>query len=145
VCLAHHFLLLIHGTVAHPSFLPTGTCVSTLAPSCYSSYTQYQDLFDFLQTTIDLRDQYDIYSALTSAGITPSSSKTYKLSALKAATQQAFGYAAAFQCSSGAISEVWIPFHTSGRSTSADGFEQINPPYSMDTCSSSAGIKWLPK
>lgn len=42
-----------------------GTCISTLNPSCYSGYKKYDDLFSFLDTTIDLHQNYDIYGALT--------------------------------------------------------------------------------
>ncbi|KDN53290.1 ribonuclease T2 [Tilletiaria anomala UBC 951] len=120
------------------------TCISTLDPSCYPNYTQYEDLFDFLQTTTDLFKSYDIYGALTDAGITPSSSKTYTLSQMQAATKAAFGQTTSFRCTSGNLNEVYIYFHTNGRSTTTDAFTQVAP-LAGDTNCPSTGIKWLPK
>lgn len=59
-----------------------GTCVSTLAPSCYGdNYQQYEDMIDFFQTAVDLHQQYNIYQALANAGYSPGNS--YQLSDLE--------------------------------------------------------------
>ncbi|KAG0332595.1 ribonuclease T2-like [Podila horticola] len=46
-----------------------GTCVTTLDPKC--GYEGDQDLYAYFNTTLALRKQYNIYSALEKAGITP--------------------------------------------------------------------------
>lgn len=46
-----------------------GTCVTTLDPKC--DYEGDQDLYTYLNTTLALRKQYNIYNALKKAKITP--------------------------------------------------------------------------
>lgn len=42
-----------------------GTCVSTLRPTCYGdSYQKYQDVIDYFEKVLELRDTYDLYGAL---------------------------------------------------------------------------------
>ena len=77
------------------------------------------------------------------AGIYPSSSKSYSLSSMQAATRSAFGQNVTFRCSSGALNEVWIYFHTSGRSTTVSAFSQVAPLSGDTNCPST--LKWLPK
>lgn len=88
-----------------------GTCVSTLEPSCYSSYTTGQEAADYFQIVVDLFKTLDTYTVrlvaqrpnerttqvlispqiLANAGITPSSSKTYTSAAIIAAIKAEFG------------------------------------------------------
>lgn len=119
-----------------------GTCVSTLAPSCYgSSYTKYEDMIDFFSTTVALHKKYNIYQALSQAGITPGSQQ-YQLSDLEAATQKAFGQKVLFQCHSGGISGGYLSFHTKGRSNTPDNFILIAPSQDSE-CPSS--VSYAPK
>lgn len=39
-----------------------GTCISTLKPSCYTSYTSQQEVADFFQKTVDLFKGLDSYT-----------------------------------------------------------------------------------
>ncbi|TKY85722.1 hypothetical protein EX895_005262 [Sporisorium graminicola] len=127
-----------------------GTCVSTLAPSCYNdeltgkAYEKNEDIVDFFTTTVDLFEQYNVFEALQEAGITPSTTQRYTLDQLKAATSQKWGKEATFKCRNGALNEAWIYFHTSGRSTSAEAFVQTDPLTSNNRCPSS-GIRYVPK
>jgi len=42
-----------------------GTCISTLKPSCYTSYTPTQEVPDFFQKTVDLFKTLDSYTVLS--------------------------------------------------------------------------------
>ena len=123
-----------------------GTCVSTLAPSCYtqSTYVENQDIVDFFSTTVSLYEKYDIYHTLAQAGITPSTSQTYTLDQLHAATSAQWGKDAVFRCRNGALNEAWVYFHTKGRSTTADAFVLSDPLRSNHRCPQT-GIRYLPK
>lgn len=125
-----------------------GTCVSTLAPSCYSSlqkdYVQGQDIVDFFTTTVNLFAQYNVFQALQDAGITPSTSRTYTLDQLHQATSTKWGKPASFKCRNGALNEAWIYFHTKGRSTTAQSFVQTDPLTSNNRCPTQH-IRYLPK
>nr|BAK32792.1 ribonuclease T2 [Umbelopsis isabellina] len=93
-----------------------GTCVSTLAPTCYgSSYTQYEDVTDYLTKVLALRAQYNLYTALANAKITPGGSYTY--TAMQNAIKAAFGVTAKIDCSSGTLSDIEINFNVKGTST----------------------------
>ncbi|GAB5589910.1 Ribonuclease T2 precursor (RNase T2) [Umbelopsis nana] len=93
-----------------------GTCVTTLFPSCYgSSYTKYEDVTDYFTQVLALRAQYDLYTALANANITPGSS--YDVSDIQAAIQTAFGVTAKIDCSSGTLIDVEINFLVQGTST----------------------------
>ncbi|CAO3613793.1 unnamed protein product [Mucor hiemalis] len=93
-----------------------GTCVSTLDPSCYgSSYVANEDVVDYFETVVDLRDQFDIYSALSSNGITAGGS--YATEAIRSAIQKVYGAKAKLDCASGALTDVTINFYVKGKST----------------------------
>jgi len=80
------------------------TCVSTLAPSCHSDWVQDEDVYTFFSTALGLRQQYNLYTALANAGITPGSNPN--VSDMHAAIKSAFGVDAEINCESGALSEV---------------------------------------
>lgn len=133
-----------------------GTCVSTLAPKCYSStikgergeevedYVKGEDIVDFFTTTVDLWKQYNVFQALKEAGIQPSTTKRYTLEELHQATKHKWGKEATFKCRNGALNEAWIYFHTKGRSTTADAFVQSEPLRGNNRCPAQ-GIRYLPK
>ncbi|EHL00553.1 putative Ribonuclease T2-like protein [Glarea lozoyensis 74030] len=104
-----------------------GTCVSTLAPACYSGYTSKQEVGDYFQKAVDIFKTRDTYGALTAAGITPSSTKTYTSAAIQAALKAAFGVTAIIQCDSSALNEVWYSFYVKG-SVATGTFVATNPP-----------------
>ncbi|ORX62232.1 RNase Sy [Hesseltinella vesiculosa] len=92
-----------------------GTCVSTLAPKCYANYQQYEDVNDYFSTALGLRAQYDLYNALSTAGITPGSSTD--IGTFSQALQTAFGVVPKVDCSSGTLSEVWLYFNVQNTNT----------------------------
>ncbi|KAI1178450.1 ribonuclease-like protein T2 [Nemania sp. FL0916] len=120
-----------------------GTCVSTLDPSCYSSYTKGQEAADFFQIVVDLFKTLDTYGALSDAGITPSSSKTYTSSAIQAALKKVTGQAAVISCSNNELSQVYYGFFVNGPLQNAD-FVASTIVGQGSNCPSS-GIKYLPK
>ena len=93
---------------------------------------------------MNLFKKYNVYSALSQAGITPSSSKTYTLSALQNAAKNAYGQYPNFRCKSGNLNEAWFNFETSGRSTTSGAFTLVAP-LSKNTNCPSSGIKYNPK
>ncbi|RWA10972.1 hypothetical protein EKO27_g4117 [Xylaria grammica] len=97
-----------------------GTCVSTLDPDCYSSYTKGQEAADYFQVVVDLFKSLDTYSALSAAGITPSSSKTYTSAQIQAALLKVTGKAAVISCSSSELYQVYYGFFANGPLTGAD-------------------------
>lgn len=97
-----------------------GTCVSTLDPDCYSSYTKGQEAADFFQIVVDLFKTLDTYSALSAAGITPSTSKTYTSSQIQAALLKVTGKAAVISCSNSELYQVYYGFFVNGPLTNAD-------------------------
>ncbi|KAG0203512.1 ribonuclease T2-like [Mortierella sp. GBA30] len=86
-----------------------GTCVSTLAPSCLANYVQDEDVYNYFSKALELRKQYDLYTALANAGITPGSNPN--VADMHAAIQTAFGVDAQINCSSGTLSEIWLYFN----------------------------------
>ncbi|KAI8580802.1 hypothetical protein K450DRAFT_236059 [Umbelopsis ramanniana AG] len=92
-----------------------GTCVSTLNPSCYGSeYTPYQDVIDYFEQVLFLRNEYDVYGALNVAGIFPGG--YYSSKAMLDALKQGFGNRAKIDCDrNGQLSEVWLYFNVGGR------------------------------
>ncbi|KAI0413453.1 ribonuclease T2-like protein [Xylaria grammica] len=120
-----------------------GTCVSTLDPDCYSSYTKGQEAADYFQVVVDLFKSLDTYSALSAAGITPSSSKTYTSAQIQAALLKVTGKAAVISCSSSELYQVYYGFFVNGPLTGAD-FVPATIVGQSSNCPSS-GIKYLPK
>ncbi|KIN04861.1 hypothetical protein OIDMADRAFT_192336 [Oidiodendron maius Zn] len=121
-----------------------GTCISTLDPSCYTSYTPTQEVPDFFQKAVDLFKTLDSYQILSNGGIVPSTTKTYTSAQIQAAfTQSSFGFPATIQCSSGALDEIWYSFNVRG-SVQSGTFVPVAPSGSTSNCPST-GIKYLPK
>ncbi|KAI3333322.1 ribonuclease T2-like protein [Ustulina deusta] len=120
-----------------------GTCVSTLDPDCYSSYTTGQEAADYFQVVVDLFKTLDTYSALSAAGITPSSTTTYTSSQIQAALLKVTGKAAVISCSSSELYQVYYGFFVDGPLANAD-FVPSTIVGQSSNCPSS-GIKYLPK
>ncbi|KAI8631407.1 ribonuclease T2-like protein [Xylariaceae sp. FL1651] len=120
-----------------------GTCVSTLDPSCYSSYTTGEEAADFFQIVVDLFQTLDTYGALSAAGITPSSSKTYTSSQILTALQKVTGKAAVILCENSELYQVYYGFFANGPLQNGD-FVASTIVGDSSNCPSS-GIKYLPK
>ncbi|KAI0973663.1 ribonuclease T2 [Xylaria arbuscula] len=120
-----------------------GTCVSTLDPECYSDYTPGQEAADFFQTAVDLFKTLDTYSALSSAGITPSSSKTYTSSEILDALEQVTGKPAVISCSDSELYQVYYGFYANGPLQNGD-FAPADIVGQTSNCPDD-GVKYLPK
>ncbi|KAH8898934.1 ribonuclease T2 [Thozetella sp. PMI_491] len=120
-----------------------GTCVSTIEPSCYSSYTKGQEAADYFQIVVNLFKTLDTYTALANAGITPSSSKTYTSSAIISALTAVTGKTPVILCSSGEFYQVYYGFYTNGPLANA-AFVPTTVLGQSSNCPSS-GVKYLPK
>lgn len=125
----------------HGSFVPIwqsrpgtnddiGTCINTIEPSCYTDYKPQEEVGDYFQKAVDLFKGLDTYKvcirhglliilrltgqALAAAGITPSSSKTYKLSDILSALSAITGHEPSVGCSNGELNEAWYFFNIKG-------------------------------
>lgn len=119
-----------------------GTCISTLDPSCYSSYEPTEEVPPFFERAVSLFKSLPTYQWLKDAGITPDSSKTYSASDMQAALSKGHGADVYLGCRSGALNEVWYFFNTRG-SIQTGTFEAADP-LTKSTCPDT-GIKYLPK
>ncbi|KAK4497358.1 hypothetical protein PRZ48_011809 [Zasmidium cellare] len=120
-----------------------GTCISTLDPDCYTSYKPTEEVPDFFERTVALFKDLPSYQWLSDAGITPSSSQTYTLSAIQnALAKNHGGYTPYVGCASGALDELWYFYNTRG-SVQTGTFEAAES-LTKSNCPSS-GIKYLPK
>lgn len=121
-----------------------GTCISTLKPSCYTNYQPTQEAVDFFVRAVGLFQTLPSYSWLSAAGIVPSSTATYTLSAIQAALTAHFGYAVTINCNSNKeLNELWYHYNVQG-SVQSGTFQPTTPVGSGSTCPST-GIKYLPK
>ncbi|ODQ82308.1 hypothetical protein BABINDRAFT_178650 [Babjeviella inositovora NRRL Y-12698] len=120
-----------------------GTCMNTLSPSCYSSYTQYENAKDFFKIAVATYNKLPTYEWLKAAGITPSTTQTYTKLQIEAALTKNYGHSVYISCdSSNALNEVWYFYHVQG-SIMNQNFVSID---SLNTSGCSAsGIKFLPK
>ncbi|KAF8078939.1 ribonuclease T2-like protein [Lyophyllum atratum] len=93
-----------------------GTCMSTLKRTCLPSGSATgAEAVAFFQTVVKLFKSLPTYTWLANAGITPSSTKTYTLSALQSALQSASGgFTPALDCTSGALNAISWYFNLKG-------------------------------
>lgn len=121
-----------------------GTCYSTLEPSCLpSGSAKGAEAVAFFNTVVSLFKTLPTYDWLSSAGITPSTSKTYTLSQITSAVKSAHGFIPSLNCdSSTTINQISYYFNLKG--SLLDGqFVPIDAP-EKGTCASS-GLKYPPK
>ncbi|KAL3423835.1 Ribonuclease T2 [Phlyctema vagabunda] len=120
-----------------------GTCISTLKPSCYTSYTATQEVPDYFQKAVDLFKTLPSYTWLANAGIVPSSTATYTSAQIQAALKAGFGYEVTIGCSSSELNEIWYSYDVRG-SVQLGTFVATVPDGSKSTCPTT-GVKYLPK
>ena len=121
-----------------------GTCISTLKPSCYAGYQPTQEATDFFVRTVSLFQTLPSYDWLSAAGIVPSTTATYTLSAIQSALQAQFGYPVTINCNSNKeLDELWYHYNVQG-SVQSGSFDPTTPVGSGSTCPST-GIKYRPK
>ncbi|KHJ35204.1 putative ribonuclease t2 [Erysiphe necator] len=93
-----------------------GTCVNTLAPSCYSEdqYIPGIEVVEYFQKAVDLFQQLDTYKALSSAGILPRHDKTYSLKEIQETLTKVTGQKAIISCQGTQLNQVWYSFNVKG-------------------------------
>ncbi|KZP14093.1 ribonuclease T2 [Athelia psychrophila] len=123
-----------------------GTCMSTLETSCLpAGSAKGAEAVAFYQTVVKLFKTLPTYTWLANAGITPSSSKTYTLTAINAAlVAGSGGFTPRLGCTrSGTLTSISWYFHLKG--SVIDGmFVPMNSPKAGTSCSGSA-IKYALK
>ena len=93
-----------------------GTCISTLHPECYASYSPQQEVVDFFNATVTLFQARDSYSLLERKGIVPDANTRYPvenvLEALGAGHEGVEPYVGCTR--GGELNEIWYFFETRG-------------------------------
>ncbi|RDW65320.1 hypothetical protein BP5796_10012 [Coleophoma crateriformis] len=123
-----------------------GTCVNTLAPSCYaSSYNSGVEVVDFFARAVEVFKGLDTYKALAAAGITPTHSKTYTKAEIQDALTQVTGSEVVLGCSYGKLNQAWYSFNVKG-SLQTGSFVATAPAGKggRGNCPT-RGIRYLPK
>ena len=142
----------------HHEWNKHGTCVNTLAPRCYSQgradgdgeeaepeeYKEGQELVDYFQRAVTLFSQLDTYTALVSAGITPSTSRTYTNREISDALYKLTGAPVVLGCDRGALNQAWYAFNVRGN-LQTGAFVASEPPGSGKGTCPERGIHWWPK
>ncbi|KAI0332882.1 RNase Gf29 [Cubamyces sp. BRFM 1775] len=120
-----------------------GTCYSTLNPSCLpSGSSKGAEAVAFFQAVVKLFKTLPTYDFLAQAGITPSTSVTYSLSALTDALKNATGVTPTLNCAGSSLSSIQWYFNLKG--SLIDGEFVAIDATSKGSCKSS-GIKYPPK
>ncbi|KAL4970281.1 T2 family ribonuclease [Aspergillus stella-maris] len=120
-----------------------GTCINTIEPSCYTDYSPQEEVVDYLQKAVDLFKTLDSYQALSAAGITPSTSKTYTLDEIHSALGDIHdGYAPYVSCDGDNLNEIWYFYYVRGNLITGefDPAEKLTESNCPDS-----GINYVPK
>ncbi|ORZ07398.1 ribonuclease T2-like protein [Absidia repens] len=87
-----------------------GTCITTLEPKCFSNYTQYQDVYTYFGTALQLHQQHDLFAMLSNSNITPGGS--YSLDVFEEAIRSYTGFTPKITCNQGSVlNEIMIYFN----------------------------------
>jgi ribonuclease T2 len=122
-----------------------GTCISTLAPSCYDSYVPGAELVDFMGRAVELFKNLDTYEALRLEGIVPHRTKRYGRDEIQAALGKLVdGAEVTLGCKGGALNEAWYTYNVRGNLQSGE-FVPVDPAGSVRSTCPKNGIKYLPK
>ncbi|KAL9002580.1 MAG: hypothetical protein Q9188_004491 [Gyalolechia gomerana] len=120
-----------------------GTCISTLEPGCYTDYKPQEEVVAYFQKTVDLFKTLDSYAFLSTAGILPSTTKTYTSAEISAALAKPRGVQVSIQCRNGELDEIWYFYNVRG-SVQTGTFVPTEPDGAKSNCPAT-GIKYLPK
>ncbi|KAI9666658.1 MAG: ribonuclease T2-like [Bathelium mastoideum] len=125
-----------------------GTCINTLEPKCYPNYRAQEEVVTYFEKTVELFKTLPSYTWLSDAGITPSHSKVYDLTAVQNALQKGFGHPVTVKCHRGELDETWYHFNVKGGfNTGKDGGIQNFVPSDPDGIKSTCPkhVKYIPK
>jgi len=120
-----------------------GTCVSTLAPDCYNGYKPKEEVVPYFTKAVSLFKTLPTYKWLAEAGITPSTSKTYKLADVQAALKKNHGATVYIGCEGNAINEIWYHFNVQG--SLQTGKFQAMEPSGIEDGGCPKSVKYTPK
>ena len=110
-----------------------GTCISSLVPTCFNNYTQTEEVVVFFERTVSLFQTLHTYDWLTAAGIVPSCTTTYTLSAIQTALTNAYGFPVNVNCAGNVFDEVWYHYNSQGGVASGN-LIPVEPVGSPSTC-----------
>ncbi|KAI0101575.1 ribonuclease Trv [Nemania sp. FL0031] len=138
-----------YGTNEHlwtHEFNKHGTCINTLAPSCYGeSYTSGVEVVDYFVRAFGLFRMLDTFRALQRVGIEPDSSKTYALADVKAALEDFSGSRVILKCSRhGVLHEAWYVWFVKGSLQSGE-LVPARDSFKGDHSNCPAQVRYLPK
>ncbi|ORX75038.1 ribonuclease T2 [Linderina pennispora] len=83
-----------------------GTCVSTLRPQCYKSYTEDQDIVDYFTNAMNLHKKYDYAAALKKHSIVPDNTNLVKAADFKKAINTEHGVNVVLKCKTNPATKV---------------------------------------
>lgn len=118
-----------------------GTCISTLDPSCYTAYQAADEAVDYFARAVSLFQTLPSYSWLSNAGIVPTSSRTYTISAIQSALTAQFGQAVKIDCTNNELAGLSYYFNVQGSVQSGT----FQPAVGSGSTCPSTGIRYLPK
>ena len=103
------------------------------------------EVVDFFTRTVELFKTLDTYTALSNAGITPSTEVTYTSQEIQDALTKVTGHAVVLGCTKRALNQAWYSYNVRG-SLQTGEFVPADPAGSggKGTCPD-RGIKYLPK
>ncbi|KXN71527.1 ribonuclease T2 [Conidiobolus coronatus NRRL 28638] len=90
-----------------------GTCVSTLQPDCYDNYEPKQEVRDFFNKTLELRQRFDLFPVLQEGNLKPG--RLYSRNQWLEALQPVFGKSVVLRCRGNMIQEVHIFLQVYGK------------------------------
>ncbi|GJN80464.1 ribonuclease T2-like [Purpureocillium lilacinum] len=117
-----------------------GTCISTLAPSCYDGYKPTEEAAAYFSRTVELFKSLPTYQWLADAGITPSGSKTYALDKIQSVLQAKHGAKVTLGCKGKVLNEVWYHYNVQG-SLQSGKFVAAEPDGAKGKCPSKVQYK----
>jgi ribonuclease T2 len=123
-----------------------GTCVNTLAPSCYGdSYKVGDEVVDFFTRAVEVFQGLDTYKALESFGIVPSYTATYTSEEIQTALTNVTGSEVVLGCWGGKLNQAWYSFNVQGSIQTGKFMPTAPVGKSGRGSCPERGIKYLPK
>lgn len=120
-----------------------GTCISTLDTECYEGHKGQEEVVDYFEVAVGLYKGLSSFEVLAAAGIIPSTTVTYTLSAIQAALTASHGYPVTLGCSGSLFEEIWYHYNVLG-SVPTGTFIPTSPDGSKSDCPET-GIRYVPK
>ncbi|KAI2643629.1 ribonuclease Trv [Xylaria nigripes] len=138
-----------YGTNEHlwaHEFNKHGTCINTLAASCYGeAYQPGLEVVDYFARAFELFRMLDTYSVLKRAGIEPDASTTYALADIQAALENYSASRVILKCSQhNVLHEAWYVFFVVGSLQSGE-IVPARDSFKGDHGNCPAHVRYLPK